>query len=229
MNRVQVHPVDVNKMVWETTQAIRMSALNFDAPRFFAKAARVMAAQKAMAEKALFAPPENENYNQDIDLDDDLYYIKKKLGRLPIKGKEWIIHTTIDPNDVYLVRSWSEKKKWDSNTTQPATMIFNVYKAEIELDGVHARVVVDPDSLMVKKCPNCANSVIISDIDVALSNKAVFCSMKCKKEYKAKCHTYQDRLRGEIQLKSQETQRRLDELHKMIYGNDYKGSKFYGN
>ena len=157
--------------------------------------------------------------SEDDDLDEDLYDMKKKLGRRPREG-EYVIRVSLAKGDVRIVRTLSEKRAWDAESLAPATMLFKKYRAILDSDGIHARVELDPNSLLVKKCPNCGTLIPIDDIDVGISDQAVFCNSECKKEYAKKKQLKEEELSKVHQEISQQSRQRIEKIRRMIRG-DY--------
>lgn len=156
--------------------------------------------------------------SEDDELDEDLYDMKKKLGRRPRAG-EYVIRVSLANGDVRIVRTLSEKRAWDSESFAPDAMLFKKYRAILDPDGIHARVELDPNSLLVKKCPNCGKLISINDIDVGMSDQAVFCNSKCKKEYTKKKHLKEEDLSKVRQGMSQQSRQRIEDIQRMIKGN----------
>jgi len=158
--------------------------------------------------------------SEDDDLDEDLYDMKKKLGRCPRAG-EYVIRVSLAKGDVRIVRTLSEKRAWDAESLAPAAMLFKKYRAVLDPDGIHAKVELDPNSLLVKKCPNCGKLIPIDDIDIGMSDQAVFCNSKCKREYAKKKQLNEEELSNVHQEMSQQSRQRIEEIGRMIRG-DYR-------
>lgn len=210
--------MDINQMVWQTTLAVRRSAV-VSVPHvcFYSRI------HQPIEEKSLLGFSGSSDLERmgkedpDANLDDDVYEMKRKLGRLPKRG-EYVIRVSLAKGDVRIVNSLSEKRQWDSESLDPAYAIFKKYRAVLDPDGIHARVELDPDALLVKRCPNCLKLVPIDDIDVAMSNKAVFCNSNCKREY-AKLKQLSDEQLNQVKQEMNETtKKRIAEIEMMIRG-----------
>lgn len=194
----------------------------FQSMSFFA---RKSVSQIKVAEESILGFTNDElrsisKKDEDDDLDEDLYDMKKKLGRRPRAG-EYVIRVSLAKGDVRIVKTLSEKRAWDAESLAPVAMLFKKYKAVLDPDGIHARVELDPNSLLVKKCPNCGTLIPIDDIDVGMSDQAVFCNSKCKKEYAKKKQLKEEELSKVRQEMSQQSRQRIEEISRMIRG-DYR-------
>ena len=157
-----------------------------------------------------------DKHNEDDELDEDMYDMKK-LGRC-LKAGEYIIRVSLNKGDVRIVNTLSEKRKWDSESLAPISMVFKKYRAVLDPNGINARVELDPNALLVKKCPNCRKLIPLDDIDVAISNQAVFCSSKCRKEYAKRMQLKEEELVKVRQEISQQTMDRIEEIKKVMRG-----------
>lgn len=210
--------MDINQMVWQTTLAVRRSAV-VSAPNvcFFARKRKPTVAEE---EESLlgFSNSELRSINKkdlDEDLDEDVYDMKRKLGRLP-KAGEYVIRVSLAKGDVRIIDSLSEKRQWDSESLAPTYMVFKKYRAVLDPDGIHARVELDSNALLVKRCPNCLKLVPIDDIDVAMSGKAVFCCLKCKQEYARRKHLSDEQIEQVRQGMDEKAKQRIHEIEAMV-------------
>ena len=217
------YPMDYNSfLAWQQDaleQQLQYYSFYVPQPTFYARKKRPTVPQ---GEESLLGFTNEElqemgKRNKDMELDEDTYDMKKKLGRLP-RANEYIIRVSLKKGDVRLVRTLNEKRQWDSESLAPAAMLFKKYRAVLDPDGIHARVELDPNALLVKRCPNCLKLISLDDIDVAMSNKAVFCNKQCKAEYAKKKRLNEIQIEKVRQEMSAQTKRRLEEIRKMIYG-----------
>jgi len=206
-------------MVWQTTLAVRRSAV-ITVPNvcFFARKRKPTVGE----EESLLDFSSNDlktinKPNPDMDLDEDTYDMKRKLGRLPRAG-EYVIRVSLAKGDVRIVNSLSEKRQWDSESLAPAYMAFKKYRVVLDPDGIHAKVELDPNALLVKRCPNCLKLVPIDDIDVAMSGKAVFCCKQCKQEYAKRKQLSDEQIDQVRQEMSDKAKQRVHEIEMMMRG-----------
>lgn len=142
----------------------------------------------------------------DLDLEPRVYYMKKKLGRLPVKG-EYIIQVSSDPHDVWIVKTRSEQKNWGTSIVDGGLRLFDKYKVILDPDGIHAEVVLDPTSLLVARCANCMKLIELEDLKK--SHTDYFCCFKCKKEYQEKARVQKEQLKAYIREENVKTAQRL--------------------
>lgn len=216
--------MDINQMVRQTTLAIRRSAVisNPYVCRYFARGLAPSPINDSVDDLWGFTEEDKYKLNQydpDDELDEDTYDMKRKLGRLPGPG-EYVIRVSLAKGDVRIVRTLSEKRQWDSESLAPAVAPLKRYMAVLDPDGIHARVELDPNSPLVKRCPNCLKLISMhdSDVDIALSSKAVFCSFECKKQYAIKKKLHEEEVNRTTQERSRQTQNRLEEIRRIISG-----------
>lgn len=163
-----------------------------------------------------FSPKELKAMSKkdDTDLDDNLYYIKKKLGRLP-KAGEYVIRVSSRKDDVRIVRTLEEKKRWGSEIMDGGIPILRPYTVVCEPDGIHAKVVLNEASLLVAKCANCGKLFVMNDIPDDLK-KLQYCCKECRQAGKAKSKSqvgFREQRRAQ---QSEETQTKIKNLEQFI-------------
>lgn len=150
----------------------------------------------------------------DTDLDDNLYYMKKKLGRLPRAG-EYVIRVSSRKDDVRIVRTLEEKKRWGSEIMDGGIPMLRPYTVVCDPDGIHAKVVLNEASLLVARCANCGNLFVMNDIPDD-PKKLQYCCKECRKAGKARIKSqagFGDQSRAR---QSEETQTKIKNLEQFI-------------
>lgn len=148
--------------IWYLPQSIHVST----APpmTFFARKA---ISKVKVAEESLLGFTQSEldemNKKSDTDLDSDLYYMKKKLGRIPGPG-EYVIRVSSVRDDVRIVRTLAEKKRWGSEIMDGGIPLIRPYTVIKDPDGIHAQVVLNEACVLVVRCQYCRKLMLLNDV-----------------------------------------------------------------
>ena len=146
--------------------------------------------------------------NPDDELNSATYYMKKKLGRMPRPG-EYVIQISSRKDDVRIVRTRSEQKQWGTNLTDCGLTLFHKYKPILDPDGIHAKIVLDPTSLLVAICSNCGKYIELDDVKE--KGKDYFCCQACKNQFNH-MKKYPDSVINQVKKISQMSQSRIRQL-----------------
>ena len=194
-------------------------SFNIDPMTFYARPSRI---KISSFEDSLlgFTPKELSAMSKkdDTDLDDNLYYMKKKLGRLPRAG-EYVIRVSSRKDDVRIVRTLEEKKRWGSEIMDGGIPILRPYTVVCDPDGIHAKVVINEASLLVARCANCGNLFVMNDIPND-PKKLQYCCKECRQAGKAKIKANTGFKEQRRSQQSEETQMKIKNLE------DFMGVKF---
>ena len=149
----------------------------------------------------------------DDALDSATYYMKRKLGRKPGPGK-YVIQVSSRKDDVRIVKTRSEQKQWGTNLMDCGLPLFRKYKVVLDPDGIHAKVVIDPGSMLVAVCANCGKYIELDDLKER--GKKYFCCQNCKNQFNIKKQSYSQTVQNRIDAASQQSKERIQEMGDLL-------------